>query len=233
MDRKEIWVFAEQNEGRPASVYYELLTKAKEIAAEKDWLVASVVIGCGTDSMVEAVSGCSEKVYVADHAKLADYTLTAYAEAFEKLVRDYEPEMVLVGATGIGAELAPTVAGKMKTGLAAHCIDIKVDNERDRINCMVPAFGGRVVSEIYIPDTKPMMASVRPGILDAGEVSFDCKEVVKADMSFLDDLTSGEEFLEFVPNEQKGIKIEEANVIVACGRGVNTEAAWNDSIQYA
>lgn len=229
MSKKEIWVFAEQNNASVVSVFCELLSKANEIAAKKNWQVASVIIGNDTDKAVELLKESSEKIYVADHAKLENYTLEAYASVFEHMVRTYAPEMILVGATGIGAELAPTLAAKVKTGLAAHCIDIRVDNEKDRMNCMVPAFGGRVVSEIYIPETRPIMATIRPGILEKTECRTACKEVVNVDVSYIDTCDFGEEFLEFIPIEHKGIKVEDANVVVAVGRGVSTEQAWNDA----
>ncbi len=227
MDRKEIWVFAELADNRPAKVFYELQSKAVEIANGKGWTVASVVIGNDLTDAVEDLKGYSEKVYAVSSENLENYTLSKYAEAFAALAEEYEPEMVLVGATGIGSELAPTVAAKLKTGLAAHCIDIKIDEQMDRINCMVPAFGGKVVSEIYIPETRPMMASIRPGILDDEQKTMECREVIEANVSIADD--SAEEFIEFVPNIQTGKKVEESEVVVAVGRGISNEEGWNEA----
>lgn len=225
MNRKEIWVFAELTNGTPAPVYYELLGKADEIAKEKDWYVATVLIGSDVTAAEKEIASHTDKIYKAVSDNLKNYTLEKYAAVMEALIKQYGPEMVLIGATGIGSELAPTTAGKVRTGLAAHCIDICVDNERDRINCMVPAFGGKVVSEIYIPEARPMMASIRPGILDRLIVNRECGESVSFDTSFLEGCESKEEFLEFIPEERKGIKIEEANVIIAAGRGVS-EQGW-------
>ncbi len=229
MRKKEIWVFAEQSNGTVASVFYELLSKANEIAEKKDWQVASIAIGNDITKVVESLKGYCEKIYTAKHEKLENYTLETFASVFEQMVRNYSPEMILVGATGIGAELAPTLAAKLKTGLAAHCVDIRVDEEKNRMNCMVPAFGGKVVSEIYIPEARPIMASIRPGILERVDCCTSCKEMIEMDVSYLDTCTFGEEFLEFIPMEQKGVKVEDANVVVAVGRGVSTEEAWNDA----
>lgn len=228
MAKKEIWVYTEMTNGEPAAVYYELLAKADELAAEKDWAVASVLIGTAEDIDAAAakISTCTDKIYAAGHASLSGYTLEKYACVFEALIRQYEPEMVLVGATGIGSELAPTVAAKVKTGLAAHCIDIQVDHDNDRVNCMVPAFGGKVVSEIYIPNARPMMASVRLGILEKGQVARACSEKIEIDTAFLDGFDEKETFLEFIPDVRTGIALEEANVVVAAGRGISDEQAW-------
>lgn len=225
MTNKEIWVFAELSNGAPVNVFYELLGKADEIAKAKDWKVAAVIIGSDVDAASEEIKIHADKIYKAESGAFKDYTLEKYALAMEALIKEYEPEMVLVGASGIGSELAPTVAGKVRTGLAAHAIDIVVDEERDRINCMVPAFGGKVVSEIYIPEARPMMASIRPGILDCVVCHRECNEVVDFDTSFLDSIEAKEEFLEFTPEIVAGVKLEEANVVIAAGRGVS-EAGW-------
>ena len=225
MANREIWVFAELSEGKPVNVYYELLGKADEIAKAKGWDVASVLIGNDVAAAAEEIKAHTDKIYKAESDLLKDYTVEKYALVMEALIRKYEPEMVLMGASGIGSELAPTTAGKARTGLAAHAIDIVVDEERDRINCMVPAFGGKVVSEIYIPEARPMMASIRPGILDIIECSRECSELVEFDASFLNDIEVREELLEFIPEIIEGVRLEEANVVIAAGRGVS-ETGW-------
>lgn len=225
MANKEIWVFAELSNGAPANVYYELLGKADEIAKAKDWKVATVVIGNDVANAVDEIKTHTDKIYKAESDLLKDYTVEKYSLVMEALIKKFDPEMVLIGASGIGSELAPTTAGKVRTGLAAHAIDIVVDEERDRINCMVPAFGGKVVSEIYIPEARPMMTSIRPGILDKVECNRECSEVVEFDTSFLNSIEFGEELLEFTPEIVEGVKLEEANVVIAAGRGVS-EAGW-------
>lgn len=228
MAKKEIWVFAELSKGMPVNVSYELLGKADEIAKGKDWEVASVLIGSDVTAAAEEVKGHTDKIYKAESYLLKDYTLERYALVMEALIKEYKPEMVLVGASSIGSELAPTTAGKVRTGLAAHAIDIVVDNERDRINCMVPAFSGKVISDIYIPEARPMMASIRPGILDRVSVSRNCHEIQVIDTSFLNSYEAKEEFLEYTPEVMTGVKLEEANVVVAAGRGLSAEG-WKSA----
>ncbi len=223
---KEIWVFAETLDGAPLPVYKELLCKATELAdAMGETSVCSVVLGDDTADAVKTLTAMgSDTIYAVDHEKLKQYDSGNYACALEHLIRTYAPEMVLVGATAIGSELAPTVAARLKTGLAAHCVDVRLDGER--VNCMVPAFGGRVISEIYIPDTKPMMASVRPGILNAWELPGKTDvRVVHADAGFLDAYVPHEELVSFTPNVTTGKKLEEAEAVVCAGRGVSN-AAW-------
>lgn len=224
---KEIWVFAEQNNGNIAGVTGELLAKSQSIAAEMGGYTVAAVIAAGKASDMASKLGelGADKVYVLEHASLADYRCDVFGAALAELVRRYEPEYFFMGATGIGSELAPTTAGLLQTGLAAHCVDLRWSGER--LNCMVPAFGGKVVSEIYIPSARPVMASVRPGILDTAGAEKKNPQVVTADAAFLDSYTSGEEFLGFEPNESASVDIEAAEFVVSAGRGAASDTAWN------
>ena len=224
--KKEIWVFTETINGTPVPVYKELLCKAKELSEQLgETRVCSVVLGHEIQDTVQQVSTMgSDAVYAMDHSKLSYYESNNYAVAMEQLILKYQPEMVLVGATALGSELAPTVAAKCKTGLAAHCIDIRLDE--GRVNCMVPAFGGRVVSEIYIPKTKPMMASVRAGLLSSNDLPSKDAEIIQTDASFLDSYIPKEELVSFTPNISTGKKLEDADIVVCAGRGIMTEPVW-------
>lgn len=223
---KEIWVFAEIADGATVPVYKELLCKAHELAEGMgNTRVCSVVLGNNIQDVTASVATMGgDTVYSVDHEKLSHYESNNFAVALEHLIRTYNPDMVLVGATALGAELAPTVAAKCKTGLAAHCVDIRLGE--DRVNCMVPAFGGRVISEIYIPNTKPMMASVRSGILTAYDLPAKEAKIICADASFLNEYVVKEELVSFTPNLSNGKKLEEADVVVCAGRGIMTEPVW-------
>ncbi|MBR0374388.1 MAG: electron transfer flavoprotein subunit alpha/FixB family protein [Mogibacterium sp.] len=230
---RDIWVFAENFGGRPAPVYGELVRKANEMREKmQEARVCGVVLGKDVDGLAAAASVQGvDTVYVMDHPKLDTLDACVLKEAFAALIRAYNPEVVLVGATALGAELAPGIAGKLKTGLAAHCVDIEVTEKR--INCMVPAFGGRVISEIYVPATRPVMASVRPGIFDAPEpagagapvtAGNPSTQVVRADSSFLDSVTSPVEMIAFEQDAPSAdLRLEDADIVVCAGRGVSTQ----------
>lgn len=223
---RDIWVYAEKINDHPSSVYMEILQKAQEMKQKMPGArVCGIVLGNEVDSYAKEVSKLGgEVVYVMDHAKLDTLDTCMIKEAFAELIKEYDPEVVLMGATALGSELAPAVAGKLKTGLAAHCVDIEVTNER--INCIVPAFGGRVISEIYVPETRPVMASVRPGILGVGE---ECQgdssaEIKNIECEFLDDVNSPVEMISFQQDApSQGVKLEDAEIVVCAGRGVSTQ----------
>ena len=228
---RDIWVYAEKLGNSPAPVYYELVCKANEMREKMPGArVCGIVVGKDTADMVRAASVEGvDAIYVMDHDKLDTLDACMLKIAFADMVRQYDPEVVLVGATALGSELAPATAGKLKTGLAAHCVDIEVTEER--INCMVPAFGGRVISEIYVPNTRPVMASVRPGIFDAPT---ECElnpaaEVVCADNSIMNDAVSPVDMVSFVEDAPTNdIKLEDAEIVVCAGRGVSTQENFDE-----
>lgn len=224
---KEIWVFAETNQNETASVVTELLAKANTLADEMGgYTVAAVVTSSHGAEYAEKLAKLgADKVYTLTHESLGDYRCDVCAYALSQLAETYEPEYFFIGATAIGSELAPSTAGLLKTGLAAHCIDLRWNGER--LNCMVPAFGGKVVSEIYIPVARPVMASVRPGILNTEKAEEKNADVIVCEASFLDTFESGEEFLGFEENEKAGADIETAEFVISAGRGAANDASWN------
>lgn len=232
---RDIWVYAEKLGNDPAPVYGELVCKANEMKKSMDGAkVYGVVLGSDVDEYAKkAANAAVDGVYVIDHSKLGTLDACMLKVAFSELVKKYEPEVVLVGATALGSELAPGVAGQLKTGLAAHCVDIQVTPER--INCMVPAFGGRVVSEIYVPTKRPVMASVRPGIFEADDAAAsESAEIINVDGSFMDAVTSPVEMIGYEQDAPTNdIKLEEADIVVCAGRGVNKEEAYKDILTLA
>lgn len=228
---RDIWVYAEKLGNSPAPVYYELVCKANEMKLKMPGArVCGVVIGKDSADMVKAaaVEGV-DVVYAMDHEKLDTLDACMLKTAFADMVRRYDPEVVLVGATALGSELAPATAGKLRTGLAAHCVDIEVTEER--INCMVPAFGGRVISEIYVPSTRPVMASVRPGIFDGPEVvsANDSAEVICVDDSVMKDAVSPVTMISYVEDApSNAIKLEDAEIVVCAGRGIMNQENFDE-----
>ncbi len=225
---KNIWILAEHKDGRPLPVYYELLSKAKELVGKtRGTKVCGIVLGYDVNHVVDKVAASGvDVVYSVDHAKLKDYNCDYYAKMLEAMIKTYKPEGFLIGATSVGSELAPTIAAKVKTGVAAHCVDVTI-NDRGNLVCMVPAFGGKIVSEILVPNQRPQIASVRSGILSASKIATNANvEIIQCDSSVLDTFDSGISLIDFRPNEVHGQKLDQADIVVVAGRGVNTKEGW-------
>lgn len=165
-DYKHILVYAEIKAGRIAENSLELLGEAT-VLKEKlsdDTRVFACVMGNDCSGFAETLyEHGADTVIAFEDENLAQYRSDIYGEALTAFIEKYKPEIVLVGCTYQGAELAPSVAAKLKTGLAAHCTELKIGDEKQMIQ-VVPAFGGKVLGDILTPKHRPQMATVKAGI---------------------------------------------------------------------
>jgi electron transfer flavoprotein alpha subunit len=166
-DYSGIWVFAEQRSGELHEVSLELLGKARELADQANKKVIGILLGHDVKPLAQNLINCgADAVLLADDAHLENYRLLPYALVLESLIKTYQPEILLMGATALGVELAPRVAAKVRTGLSAHCIDLKLDS-KGKLLQVVPGWGGGVIATISCPDHRPQMATVMPGTMKA------------------------------------------------------------------
>ncbi|MCL2619168.1 MAG: electron transfer flavoprotein subunit alpha/FixB family protein [Defluviitaleaceae bacterium] len=226
---KNIWIFAEHRDNKLLPIYYELLGKALDLACKvtdrEGCRVCALVIGsCVGEVVGEAEASGADRVCFIDNEGLAAYNCDGYATAIESVVREHAPSAFLFGATATGSELAPSVAARLRTGLAAHCVDINSDEE-GLLTFVIPAFDGTLQGEILIPRHRPQMATVRPGIfkthphMPGNKVSaarLDCPELPRPRVAFL----------RHVPprHDDMCAALEDADIVIGCGRGVATDA---------
>lgn len=166
-----VWVFVEQTDGEAAKVSWELLGKGKELATKLGVELCSIVIGQNVEPLCsEAFQHGAEKVYLMDAPVYADYRTQSYLEAMYHLVAQYKPEVILMGATGMGRDLAGAVATRIGTGLTADCTGLDIDDKRNLMQTR-PAFGGNIMATIMCDKYRPQMATVRPHVMQMPEPS--------------------------------------------------------------
>lgn len=218
---KNVYVFAEQRDGAIQKVAYELIGKAKELAADLGQEVVAVVMGDGiTSAAAELFKYGADQVIAVDAPVLGEYTTEPYAKAMNAVIQAKDPEIVLYGATAIGRDLAPRVSARVHTGLTADCTRLEIDEETKGLMMTRPAFGGNIMATIVCPDHRPQMATVRPGVMKAleydgakaGEVEVFNAGVSEADMNI--------KIREVVKDTKKSIDITEAKILVSGGRGI-------------
>lgn len=227
MNVSKILIYAEQENALISPVAYELLTKARTLFGEKAQ-IAFVMVGSAISVAVEELklSG-ADMVYYMDDERLALYHPVYYCEAILASVKRFDPDVLLIGATAQGEELAPTLGCRLKTGVAAHCVDLKMKD--NMFKQMVPAFGGKVIGEIYILKHRPHIASVKPGILSAQpQHVHTCQTEVLPESIFPNTEKSGFKALRFEQQHFEGIPVEQAEIIVCGGYGVGNAENWND-----
>ncbi|MBW1888072.1 MAG: electron transfer flavoprotein subunit alpha/FixB family protein, partial [Deltaproteobacteria bacterium] len=143
-----IWVFAEQRGGELHEAGLELLGKARELAEQSKSGVTAILLGFNIRPLAQIlIDHGADSVLVADDDRLDTYRLIPYALVIESQIREHQSEVLLMGATAMGVELAPRVAAKVGTGLSAHCIDLKLDSD-GRLLQVVPGWGGGVIATI-------------------------------------------------------------------------------------
>ena len=212
---KKIAVF---DQGHP--VFWQLMTKAKELFPQDAEFIRIAAAPAkagesGNESMPEG--SCDETAGACrDHM--------AVIRGIEDVVRREEPDLLLLGATALGEEAAPALGIRLRTGVAAHCVEINV-NEDGQVAYMVPAFGGKVIGEIFIPESRPMIATVKPGIFRGSEET--AGEFRTVCFGAADEAgASGLRLLEVMPRQTGAAALEKAKVIVCGGFGIGSEKAW-------
>ena len=217
---KNIWVFCEARDGELQSVALELLGVARELAEKTGEKVAALLLGHNIKSKAqELIAYGADQVYVVDDERLATFVTEPYAQAVTQLAKAKEPSVILFGATSIGRDLAPRLSARLKTGLTADCTKLEMDEEGNLFMTR-PAFGGNLFATIICPDHRPQMSTVRPGVMKKLERD-DARvgEVIEENIAW-----NESKFVVTVLEEVKEVssvdKIEDAKILVSCGRGV-------------
>jgi electron transfer flavoprotein alpha subunit len=222
----DIAVFAEHRDGLVHEVGLELLGKSRELAAPADGRVTAVLVGHEVRGLAASLlAHGADRVILAESPQLSPYRLMPYVSVLEKACGEHPPDIMLFGATAIGMELAPRLAARLNTGLSAHCIDLRID-ENGLLLQMVPGWGGGVIAAIKCPDHRPQMATVMPGVMRKPEPAERSGDIVTLDVPGNLDM-SGPRVLEIQRKELTGIPLEGADVVVAGGWGIGDQEGWN------
>jgi electron transfer flavoprotein alpha subunit len=165
-----VWVFVEQQDGAAAGVSWELMGAGARLAADLGTDLCAFVMGYEVEPLAgEAFSYGAKKVYLIDDLILRNYRTKSYLKGTCDLIRKYKPEIVLMGATGLGRDLAGATATALGTGLTADCTGLTIDKKDRLLEQTRPAFGGNIMATILTRTRRPQMASVRPHVLPKPE----------------------------------------------------------------
>jgi electron transfer flavoprotein alpha subunit len=228
MANKDVLVFIEQRSNQVQRVSLELLGKGRELADTLGGQLQAAVLGDKVGELAKQVLEYgADEVLVVDSHYLKEYTVTPYTKALTSLVQQAEPEILLIGATTIGRDLAPRLAARLETGLTADCTALEIDPETSNLLMTRPAFGGNLMATIICPDHRPQMSSVRPGVMTAPEatpgrdglITLVSQEFTPEDLDI--------QVLKTVKETREKVRIEDAQVLVAGGRGLGGQENFN------
>ncbi len=228
----EVWIFAEQEDGKLSDVPLELLSKGRELADTLGVPLAAMLLGEKVQGLADRlIAHGADKLYLVQDFRLGHYQAAPYCHVICQLIEQYKPQICLYGATPIGRDLAPTVASAMKCGLTADCTDLQIGDHTDAITKEThhkllwqirPAFGGNIIATIVNPHRWPQMATVREGVMVMSAPDSKHKgSVVNAKVA-LNGLALPLELLESQRRAKK-VNLKAARIIVAGGAGVGSK----------
>lgn len=222
-----VWVYCEFRAGTLATVALELLGIGRKLADARGVKLSAVLIGSGTDNSAEKlIAHGADIVYRADDEALTYFTDETYGAVLTKLIQEHKPEIVLAGATAIGRSFIPGVANTLGAGLTADCTQLGIRETDGALLQTRPAFGGNIMATIECPNSRPQMSTVRPNVMK--ELEFDASRSgdiidVTLDPSML---KSRVRVLESVIAEQDDVNIQESDILVGGGRGLDNEKGF-------
>jgi electron transfer flavoprotein alpha subunit len=225
-----VWVIAEQRDRRIRTVSLQLIGQARRLAAELGTAPEAVLLGGEMEGHVQPLFDAgARRVYLGVGRHLAVYDPEIYLETVVRLAREHKPEIILIGSTSMGRELAPLAAARLGTGLTAHCIDLVLD-ENKILEQRIPAYGGLL--SIKCPERRPQMATVAKGVFplpdrDGSQLG----EIVP--IAVPEDVPRRVQTLEVVRREPEGITLDGAATVVAGGAGAGDQEGWRQIAELA
>ncbi len=222
-----IWVYCEYRSGKLAPVSLELLGIGRKLAEARGVKLSAVLIGSDTSDTAEKLIGHgADIVYLADDPVLAYFTDETYGAILTDLIKEHKPEVVLAGATAIGRSFIPGVANTLGAGLTADCTQLDIRADDGALLQTRPAFGGNIMATIICPSSRPQMSTVRPKVMK--ELEYDGSRVGEIIDVTLDParLRSKVRVLESVLSESDDVNIQESDILVGGGRGLDNEKGF-------
>ena len=216
-----VWVFAEQRQGQIMPVTYELLGEGRKLADHLREELSLVLLGWKIEKKARGLTGYRiDKLYLVEDPLLEHYYTSFYTQTLVDLVKSENPEIILLGATSLGRDLAPRVAARLKTGLTADCTGLEIEPEERNLLQTRPALGGNIMATIISPHHRPQIATVRPKVMKRAKP--DGKGQLRV-IKIKPNLTSEDEtvrILDLIREEKDVVDLQEAEIIVSGGRGL-------------
>ncbi len=227
VDWSGVWVYCEFRAGKLASVSLELLGIGRKLADDRGVKLSAVLIGAATKTCADTlIAHGADIVYRADDPSLADFTDETYGAVLTTLIQKNKPEVVLAGATAIGRSFIPGVANILGAGLTADCTQLAIREDDGALLQTRPAFGGNIMATIVCPSSRPQMSTVRPKVMK--ELVYDegrSGEIIDVDLDPVM-LQSKVRVLESVISKHDDVNIQDSDILVGGGRGLDNEKGF-------
>jgi electron transfer flavoprotein alpha subunit len=217
-----VMIHCEVTGERIAPIATELLGCGRKLADSLGQVLFAVLIGADiSDLAQQPIAFGADKVYVIDHPLLKDYQTDSYVSAMEKLIKQVMPQILLMGQTSMGRDLAPRLAFRLGTAASLDCLDLAIEPNSKRLLQTRPVYGGNA-NAIFICELNPQIATVRSKTMARLEPDASRQgEFITFDAG-LDPSAIRTRVPEKVIEKAAGVKLEDAAVIVCGGRGIGS-----------
>lgn len=222
-----MWVIAEQENGQLMNVTFELLGAAKELCAKLEEKCCAVLVTAVAGELPQQlIAAGADVVYVVEDVKYADYDTELYTDAICQLSKKYDPASIMFGATDDGRDLAPRVAARLHTGLCADCTALDVTDDK-LVAWTRPALGGNICATIICDVNRPQMGTVRPKVFKPAELDNTRTGEVIAFTPEAGAVSRVELVKKEALSSENAVKIDEADMIAAGGRGFGSKEKFD------
>jgi len=219
---KGVMIYGEAREGKLAVIAAELLGCGRKLADDLGQELYCLLVGSDVGSLAqEAIAFGADKVYVVSDPLLKDYQTDSYVTVVEKVVRQVMPQILLLGQTSIGRDLAPRLAFRLDTAVSTDCVGLAIDPDSKLLRQTRPVYGGNARA-VFTTESRPQMATVRVKAMSPLERDDSRQGEVIIIEAGLDPEAIRTKVLEKIVEEVEGLKLEDAEVVVSGGRGIGS-----------
>lgn len=216
----EIFVVIEHRLGEIRDITYEMLWKAGELSEKSSYTVTAVLLGHEVDSLAENINDKADKIFIYDDERLKNFNADITKEILAGLIEEVKPEIILIGNTSWGGELAPSLSVKTGFPLTTDCIDITSEN--GKIAAQRQMYSGKIFSNVSFAPSDGYIFTIRSGVFPKDNIRERQAEKIQKEFSVVERELK-KSFVEFVETAAGDVDISQAELLVSVGRGIGEE----------
>ena len=221
-EHKGVMIYGEVTEGKLSAISTELLGGGRKLADDLGEELCAALIGSDVSNIAnEAIAFGADKVYVVNDPLLKDYQTDSYVSVMEKVIKQVTPQILILGQTAIGRDLAPRLAFRLEAAATMDCLELAIDHDSKRLLQTKPVYGGNAEA-VFSCDTYPQIATVRVKAMSPLAPDTSRQGEVVTIEAGLDPSAIRTKVLEKVREEVEGIKLGDAEVVIGGGRGIGS-----------
>jgi electron transfer flavoprotein alpha subunit len=224
---KDVLICGEVTATNISGMTAELLRTGRELSDRLGESVHILLIGTAIEETAsEAIACGADKVYLASGAPFEESEPEHFVQIITKICSQLEPRIVLFGQTDMGREIAPRVAGRLHVPITLDCVKLEIDSDLKSILLTKPVYGGNAMAVWKAIGQKTQIAAIRPRVTEPADPDSSRQGEILPVPDIEDKTLTRESLLNTVKEESKGIRLEEAKVVVAGGGGIGGEEGF-------